>query len=289
MPRDESLTQAKELELFVETTIRPLVSNPLVLQAFKKVDRRNFVPKKYSKFAYADEPIDLTESSSISQPAVVAIMADHLGLTGKEKVLEIGTASGFNAAILSQCSSHVHTIEIDEGLARESSERLRNLGYANISVHVGDGALGLPTEAPFNAIIVTASVKSIPSALLGQLADGGKIVVPIGKVDPTQSILIEGKKIEGRISFSEIAEVSFYPLISPQEGGWKDEEVKKFFSLRKAMLKQMANLPDLDQHMREMLEILSKIAGRPIITPQEANEFLSKNPQVMEELRKRKA
>ena len=186
MVNRESTGQATELDIFVKTTLKPLVKTSLVLQAFKKVDRGNFAPEEYREFAYKDEAIDLTRSSSISQPSVVAIMVDHLGLTGKERVLEIGTASGFCAAIISQCSSHVDTMEIDEDLARESSERLRNLGYTNISVHVGDGALGLPTEKPFDAIIVTASVKSIPSALLDQLADGGKIVIPLSDYNPTK-------------------------------------------------------------------------------------------------------
>ncbi len=291
MVNHESSGQTKELDLFVETTIKPLVKNPLVLQAFKKVDRGNFVPEEYGQFAYEDMPIDLTESSSISQPSIVAIMADHLGLTGREKVLEIGTASGFNAAILSQCSSYVHTIEIDENLARESSERLKKLGYANISVHVGDGALGLPNQAPFDVIIVTASVKKIPSALLDQLADGGRIVIPVGEDSPTIGQLMEGKKEKGETSFSKIADVSFYPLVSSQEGGWHYEEVKDLFLRRRGrmeMLKQMANLPDLNQLLQERLKVLSEIAGRPIITVEQANEFLKQNPQLLEDLLKPK-
>lgn len=288
MVESELSGQAKESDIFVDTTILPVVTNPLVLQAFKNVDRRNFVPENYREFAYEDKAIDLADLSSISQPSLVALMVDHLRLTGKEKVLEVGTASGFSAAIISQCASHVDTLEIDENLAVESSERLRNLGYSNVSVHVGDGALGLPNQAPFDAIIVTASVKSIPKALLEQLADGGKILIPVGEENPTNSSLIEGNKIGDKISFSEIARVAFYPLISSREGGWSSKEANELFSLRREMLKQIAIAPDLNQLVAETLENLSIIAGRQIASVEEANEFLAQNPHIIEALRKPK-
>lgn len=289
----ESLGQTpQELDAFVETIIRPQVQNPLVLKAFKKVDRKNFVPEKFRKFAYQDKIIDLTESSSISQPSLVATMVDKLELTGKEKVLEIGTASGFNAAVISQCALHVHTMEIDENLANEASKRLKKLGYPNVSVHVNDGALGLEDQAPFDAIIVTASVKKIPQALLDQLAEGGRIVVPVGEESPTDSKLMVGKKVEGKMSFSEILEVSFYPLISSQEGGWSSEEINKLPELRKAgreMLEQMSSWPSLEQLMQNLLKDLSEITGRPITTMDEAEDLLVDNPQIREELRRRRA
>lgn len=226
----ESLAQAREKEVFLETVIHPLVKNPLIRQAFKNVDRKNFIPKKYQKFAYKDEIIHLTKLSSLSQPAIVAIMIDHLEPTGKGKVLEIGTASGYNAAILSQCFSYVHTMEIDKNLASKASKNFKNLGYENISVYVGDGALGLSTKGPYDAIVVTASVKSIPQALLDQLADKGRIVIPVGENNFSHSVLIKGKKEENKISFSEFRDVSFYPLVSPQEGGWSNKEIKDLFS-----------------------------------------------------------
>ena len=138
------------------------VGNNPVFKAFKKVDRKLFVPKRWEIYAYSDSAIPLNGESSISQPTLVAEMIDLLDLKGEERVLEIGTASGYSAAILSYCCKEVDTVEIDSSLASSVKERLMRLGFDNITVHLGDGSECLSSKAPFDAIIVTAAVSKIP-------------------------------------------------------------------------------------------------------------------------------
>lgn len=192
-----------------------LVKNNLVNKAFNKVDRKLFVPKQYAALAYSDIPISLDGDSSISQPSLVAEMIDLLELTGKEYVLEIGTASGYSAAILSYCCRKVDTIEINPRLAKTAKARLKSLGYGNITVHIGDGALGLPSKAPFEAIVVTAAVEQIPSALIEQLKNGGRIVVPIGGINASDmQQLVVGLKKGDKLITKSVNTVKFVPLVS---------------------------------------------------------------------------
>jgi protein-L-isoaspartate(D-aspartate) O-methyltransferase len=216
----------EEIEIFIDRVVRPVTKNPLIIKAFKIVDRREFVPKESVREAYEDKAITLAEFSSISMPSVVAKMVDCLELTGKEKVLEIGTASGFCAAIVSKCASAVYTMEIDKKLVDESSKRLRDLGYENVFVSERDGGLGLPNQAPFDAIIVTASVKSIPPTLISQLKEGGRIIIPVGERNYYNSNLIKGIKTGNQMSLLDVGNWRFYPLISLCEGGWSEDEAK---------------------------------------------------------------
>ena len=190
------------------------MTNKLVNKAFKKVDRKLFVPKEYEDLAYSDTPIPLDGGSSISQPSLVLEMIDLLELTGKEHVLEIGTASGYSAAILSYCCKKVDTIEINPRLAKVAKERLKALGYKNIKVHVGDGTLGLTAKAPFDGIVVTAAAEKIPAHLIEQLKNGGRIVIPVGKVrDLDTQQLIVGIKKDDKLITKAVSTVKFVPLV----------------------------------------------------------------------------
>lgn len=152
-----------------------------VLAAFRKVERHLFTPEAFVRDAYEDEPLPISEGQTISQPYMVALMTEALGLSGGEKVLEVGTGSGYQAAILAELAGEVHTIERNQTLAERARRLLAELGYASVTPHVGDGTLGLSAHAPFKGIIVTAGGPSAPEALKRQLdPDGGVLVIPVG-------------------------------------------------------------------------------------------------------------
>jgi protein-L-isoaspartate(D-aspartate) O-methyltransferase len=187
----------------------------LVNKAFNKVDRKLFAPKEYVGLAYSDTPIPLDGDSLISQPPLVAEMIELLELTGREHVLEIGTASGYSAAILSYCCKKVETMEINPNLAKKAKARLKMLGYDNIAVHTGNGALGLSAEAPFDAIVVTAAAEKIPAALIEQLKNGGRIVIPVGGINESDTQqLILGIKKGNKLITKSVGTVKFVPLVS---------------------------------------------------------------------------
>jgi protein-L-isoaspartate(D-aspartate) O-methyltransferase len=156
------------------------IHNSLVLAAMESVPREEFVPEELRKHAYEDGPLPIGQGQTISQPLTVAFMAQALQLTGSEKVLEIGTGCGYGAAVLSRLAKEVHTVERLSELAEAARERLARLGFANVHVHVGDGSLGWPEHAPYDAICVTAAAASVPLPLQGQLAAGGRLVIPVG-------------------------------------------------------------------------------------------------------------
>jgi protein-L-isoaspartate(D-aspartate) O-methyltransferase len=182
-----------------------------LLQAMLKVQRHIFVPPALEKFAYSDSPLPIGEGQTISQPYIVALMTELLELEGNEKVLEIGTGSGYQAAILAELAEEVYTIEIIESLAQVAAGRLKDLGYENVSVKAGDGYLGWPEEAPFDGIIVTAAAEEVPPPLIEQLAEGGRLVIPLGPQGGFQRLALfkkEGTKIERRF----IIPVVFVPM-----------------------------------------------------------------------------
>jgi len=156
------------------------IHNERVLAAMETVPREEFVPEELRGRAYDDGPLSIGQGQAISQPLTVAFMAQALQLTGNEKVLEIGTGCGYGAAILSRLAKEVHTVERLPELAEAARERLARLGFANVHVHVGDGSLGWPEHAPYSAICVTAAAASVPLPLQGQLAAGGRLVIPVG-------------------------------------------------------------------------------------------------------------
>jgi protein-L-isoaspartate(D-aspartate) O-methyltransferase len=181
-----------------------------VLEAILKVKRHLFVPPDIRHLAYEDHPLPIGEGQTISQPYIVALMTELLALRGKEKVLEIGTGSGYQAAILAELANEVYTIEILEPLARQSEGLLKNLGYKNIKVKFGDGFLGWPEFAPFDGIIVTCAPAKIPPPLLEQLAESGRLVIPVGVYWQELKLV---RKINGRIKEADIAPVRFVPML----------------------------------------------------------------------------
>lgn len=171
------------------------------------------MPQRWVKYAYSDNAIPLGSDSSISQPSLVAEMIDLLDLKGSEHVLEIGTASGYSCAILSLCCKEVDTIEIDSGLASSAKKRLAGLGFKNITVHAGDGSLGLPKKAPFDAVVVTAAVKKIPKPLISQLKAGGRMVVPVVSDESDFQELFVCFKKRNKLDCKPVTVVKFVPLV----------------------------------------------------------------------------
>jgi protein-L-isoaspartate(D-aspartate) O-methyltransferase len=157
------------------------IRDPLVLEAIRRVERHRFVPRSILREAYEDMPLPIGDGQTISQPFMVALMTSSLMLKGGEKVLEVGTGSGYQAAVLSEMGCVVHTIERQPHLAAEAARRLKDLGYDGVFVHEGDGTLGLPEEAPFQAIVVTAGGPRVPESLKHQLdPEGGVLSIPVG-------------------------------------------------------------------------------------------------------------
>lgn len=157
------------------------IKDKKVFAALKKIERHKFVPSAYESFAYADGPLPIGEDQTISQPYIVALMTELLKLKGNENVLEIGTGSGYQAAVLAEIAGHVYTIEIIKNLAKKAKKLLKKLGYKNITVKHGDGYKGWKKYAPFDGIIVTAAPENVPEPLKQQLKIGGKMVIPVGK------------------------------------------------------------------------------------------------------------
>ena len=180
-----------------------------VLDALRRVERHRFVPPDLQERAYDDGALPIGEGQTISQPYIVAIMTELLKLGGNERVLEIGTGSGYQAAVLAELVSHVYTIEIVESLARQAEARLPALGYRNVTVRLGDGYKGWPEEAPFDAIIVTAAPDHVPQPLVDQLREGGRMVIPVGR--GTQDLVLLVKE-QGRIREEQIIPVRFVPM-----------------------------------------------------------------------------
>ena len=193
-----------------EQIVRRGVKNKLVLDAVRKVPRHEYVPEKLQSEAYYDTPLPIGEGQTISQPYIVALMTELLELKGKEKVLEIGTGSGYQAAILADLAGEVYTIEILPSLAQRAEKLVSELGYKNIKVKCGDGFLGWPEFAPFEAIIVTCAPEEIPPLLIEQLAEGGRMVIPVGEEYQELKLLV---KVKGKIEQKDIIPVIFVPMI----------------------------------------------------------------------------
>ena len=187
------------------------INNELVLDAFRLVPRHEFVLPNYQKVAYTDNPLPINEGQTISQPYVVAYMTQELELQQHDRVLEIGTGSGYQAAILAQLCDSVFTIELYEALSKSATEVFGKLEYNNIYCKVGDGYLGWPQKAPFDAIIVTCSPSHVPEPLKEQLAEGGRMIIPVGEGYVQQLVLLQKKK--GKIREKKILPVRFVPMI----------------------------------------------------------------------------
>jgi protein-L-isoaspartate(D-aspartate) O-methyltransferase len=198
------------------------IRSKAVLDAMRKVRREGFVPSYLGEFAYEDSPLPIEEEQTISQPYIVAYMIDALALRGGERVLEIGTGSGYAAAVLAEIAARVYTIERHEGLARTARARLAQDGYTNVEVRHGDGTLGWPEEAPFDAIIVAAGGPCVPEALQRQLAVGGRLVIPVGKQVGLQKLVRVTRSGPARFEEEELTDVRFVPLVGAE--GWHEDE-----------------------------------------------------------------
>jgi protein-L-isoaspartate(D-aspartate) O-methyltransferase len=197
-------------EKMVESQIKSRgVRDPRVLAAMLKVERHLFVPKESQNSAYSDQPLPIGEGQTISQPYIVALMTELLELKGGERVLEVGTGSGYQAAILAELAAEVYTIEIVEKLASSAQKVLLELGYQNIKVKAGDGYLGWPEAAPFDAIIITCAPDHVPKPLLDQLKEGGRMVVPVGTYSQDLKKIV---KKSGKIETTGIIPVIFVPM-----------------------------------------------------------------------------
>jgi len=207
-PGERTYARARERMVREQIEARG-VKDSLVLAAMRKVPRHLFVPERYRGEAYADHPLPIGHGQTISQPYIVAYMTEALGLKGNEKVLEIGTGSGYQAAVLAEIVDSVFTIEIIPELARSAEQRLKNLGYRNVFVRCGDGYKGWPEHAPFDAIIVTAAPDHIPQPLVNQLKVGGRMVIPVGSM--FQELVLVVKRKEG-IEKHPLLPVRFVPM-----------------------------------------------------------------------------
>jgi protein-L-isoaspartate(D-aspartate) O-methyltransferase len=192
-------------------TGRPKFSGP-VMAAMGKVPRHRFVPIPQEAFAYDNRPLPIGDGQTISQPYIVALMTDLLDLKPSDKVLEVGTGSGYQAAVLGELAAKVYSIEIVEPLGRRAARILGDLGYRNIEVRVGDGYGGWPEAAPFDAIIVTAAPAAVPQPLIDQLKPGGRMVIPVGGSFDAQQLLLVQKQPDGSATSRRTLPVRFVPL-----------------------------------------------------------------------------
>ena len=190
----------------------------LVLTAMGRVPREAFVPEPLRAYAYDDGPLPIGEGQTISQPFIVALMTEALGLEGGEKVLEVGTGSGYAAAVLAEIASEVYSVERLETLVEHAAGTLAHLGYRNVHLRCADGTLGWPEEAPFDAIVVTAGGPRVPESLKAQLKIGGRLVIPVGRTAKAQELLRVTRTSDDEYRSENLDEVRFVPLVGQE--GW---------------------------------------------------------------------
>jgi len=212
---EEKKFQKLRDQMVEEQIIGRGVRDPKVIEAMQKVPRHKYVPENLQSLAYDDTPLPIGEGQTISQPYIVAYMTEALELKGGEKVLEVGTGSGYQAAVLAEIAKEVYSIEIIESLALSADERLKRLRYRNIQVRHGDGYQGWPEHAPFDAIIVTAAADHIPQPLVDQLKVGGRMVIPLGEW--YQELVLIKKRPDGTIEKHHLIPVRFVPMTGETE------------------------------------------------------------------------
>ncbi|WP_405232019.1 protein-L-isoaspartate(D-aspartate) O-methyltransferase [Lentisalinibacter salinarum] len=218
---EESSWEAQRLALAraVEKQVRETADytgkerlDPAVLEAIRDVPRHEFVPPAYREYAYEDRPLPIGEGQTISQPYIVALMTDLASVGPASTVLEVGTGSGYQAAVLAGIAEHVYTIEIVAPLGERAAETLERLGYDNVSVRIGDGYRGWPEAAPFDAIVVTAAPETVPPPLIEQLKVGGRLVIPVGPEGGAQFLEVFEKRPDGSITSRHVLPVRFVPF-----------------------------------------------------------------------------
>ena len=205
----------KDIEADVRLTsshINKKELDPKVMDAMRKVPRHEFVPRQVRDIAYENRPLPIGYGQTISQPYIVALMTDLLEPKPQQKVLEVGTGSGYQAAILAQLVAEVYTIEIIEPLGNEARERLKRLNYRNVHVRIGDGYYGWKEHGPFDGIVVTAAASHIPPPLIQQLKPGGRMVIPVGSRFMVQQLVLVEKDAKGKLTTRQILPVRFVPL-----------------------------------------------------------------------------
>lgn len=186
--------------------------SPAVVEALARVPRHLFVPETVREHAYRNSPLPIGDGQTISQPFIVGLMTELLNVDAASKVLEVGTGSGYQAAVLAELVDEVYTIEIVAGLGRAAEQRLLDAGYDNVSVRIGDGTKGWPLEAPFDAIIVTAAGIDIPDELAAQLREGGRLVMPVGSQYDVQQLIVATRRPDGTLSKRNTIPVRFVPI-----------------------------------------------------------------------------
>ncbi len=212
---------ASQRRAMVDEQIRKRgIRSPRLLEVLERVPRHLFVPEELVAYAYEDRALSIGDGQTISQPYMVAAMTEYLELTGNERVLEIGAGSGYQAAVLSELAREVVTVENRPLLAEAARERLAALGYRNIHVKVGDGTLGSPEDAPFDAVLVAAAAPAVPAPLVEQLAEGGRLVIPVGQSD--KQMLLRIRKSAREILEEKLFVCQFVPLRGRH--GWPDPE-----------------------------------------------------------------
>jgi protein-L-isoaspartate(D-aspartate) O-methyltransferase len=205
-----------DIEMEVKLTRHLIGKNAFddrVMAAMKEVPRHKFVPPNYRFLAYDNGPAPIGAGQTISQPYIVALMTDLLDTKPTDTILEIGTGSGYQAAILSKLVKQVYSLEIIEELATNASRQLKKLGYDNVEIKIGDGNFGWPEHAPFDGIVVTAATPYIPQALIGQLRTGASLVIPVGTPYHYQELMVIEKMANGKIEARSVLSVSFVPLV----------------------------------------------------------------------------
>src|SRR5947209_4472365 len=223
------------------------ITDPLVLEAVRRVPRERFVSEGLEEFAYEDSPLPIEVGQTISQPYIVAAMSEAADVQPGDRVLEIGTGSGYAAAVLSMIADQVYTVERHPELAELAKKRFRELGYDNIEVRIGDGTLGWPQAAPFDAIIGTAAGPRVPKPFRKQLAIGGRLVMPVGEKDDQRLVKIR-RMAPDLYEEDDFGDVRFVPLIG--EHGWTDDERK----LNHAGAAVRARRPDVSSLVRDAAE-----------------------------------
>jgi len=215
-PPQDSLQRAR-LAMVAEQIAARGIKDARVLDAMRAVPRHEFVPAAIREDAYGDSPLPIGHGQTISQPYIVALMTELARPTPSDRALEVGTGSGYQAAVLSRLVARVFSVELVDPLAQSAASTLRRLGYANVTVRSGDGYLGWPDEAPFDIILVTAAPEEVPPALVAQLKPGGRLIVPVGRVWDVQDLQLIEKDATGKVSTRSVIPVRFVPMVKKRD------------------------------------------------------------------------